>query len=121
MTENLDASKPTNQPEVVQEEENLKNLTKENFNLEREEDCFINMTDSLKFGVKFGRNNEMHEEDRERRRGTKDVTPGKSRKMSEMFRAGDRCTTIVMKDAAKLTRNEKLSQERSPGWGGGAE
>ena len=100
MTENLDASKPTNQPEVVQEEENLKNLTEENFNLEREEDCFINMTDSLKFGVKFGRNNEMHEEDRERRRGTKDVTPGKSRKMSEMLRTGACCTAMAMKDAA---------------------
>ena len=97
----------------------MKNSTKENFKLDREEESFINMTDSLKFRVKFGRNNEMHEEDRERRRGTKDVTPGKSRKMSELLRAGDRCTTIVMKDAARLTRNEKLSQERSPG--GGAE
>ena len=57
--ENLDASKPTNQPEVVQE--NLKNSTKENFKLDREEESFINMTDSLKFRVKFGRNDEMHE------------------------------------------------------------
>ena len=85
MSENLDAIKPTNQPEVVQEEENLNNLTEENFKLEREKDRFINMTDSLK----FGRDNGMHEEDWERRSRRKDVTPGKSRKMSEMLCCSD--------------------------------
>ena len=118
-TDKSDANEPTNQPKVVQEaEENLKKLTEDNFNLDRAEDCFIDVTDKLKFGIMFGRSSEMHEEDQERR-GRKDVTPGKSRKLSEMLRDGAHCTATVRKDVARLTRNEKPNQERSPGGEGG--
>ena len=120
--EKLPTNQPTYRPKIVPTK-----LTKEDFMLHTEdhllhtEDCFTNKTDSLKFEIKFGRTKprkeEMHREEEARR---KDVTPGKTGKMSEMLRAVARCTPIMMKDVARLTRSKTLSQERSPG-GRGAE
>ena len=72
------------------------------------------------FEFKFGRlqptDEEMQKEEEEDR---KDVTPGKRlRKMREMRCAAARCVPVMMKDAFRLTRNKRLSQERSPGGGG---
>ena len=120
--EKLPTNQPTYRPKIVPTK-----LTKEDFMLHTEdhllhtEDCFTNKTDSLKFEIKFGRTKprkeEMHREEEARR---KDVTPGKTGKMSEMLRAVARCTPIMMKDVARLTRSKTLSQEGSPG-GRGAE
>ena len=80
----------------------------------------IQKEDSSTFDVnyKFGSHlnilptgEEMQEEEEDDR---KDVTPGKRLgKKREM-----RCKPIMMKDAVRLTRNDRLSQERSPGGGG---
>ena len=70
--------------------------------------------DSSMFKFKFGRKeaSEMHMKDPEV--GVKEQTPRKIQRRLEEMRA----KPVLMKDAARSTRSDNLSQERSPGLGG---